>query len=60
MNITTRRFPRTCEQAFGRYDWPIAGPYRRGSQAVRNVLIGAAVVMAAVSLLGFGAALAVS
>lgn len=36
---TTRRFARTTEQAFGPNAWPISGPYRRGSRALRKVIV---------------------
>jgi hypothetical protein len=42
MNTTTRRFPRTSEEAFGPNPWPLSGPYRRGAGVPR--LLGRALM----------------
>lgn len=39
MNTTTRRHPRTIEQAFGPNAWPITGPYRRGGGLVHVLML---------------------
>jgi hypothetical protein len=47
---TFRRYPRTEEQAFGPNPWPMSGPYRRGSQALRHVIVGALAVIGTLAL----------
>ena len=51
MNTTTRRHPRTTEQAFGPLAWPISGPYRRGSRALNNLVVSAVAVACVITLL---------
>lgn len=48
---TTRRYPRTTEEAFGPHSWPISGPYRRSSRALRNIVVGMLAMLGAAALL---------
>lgn len=47
MNTTSRRYPRTLEEAFGPNRLPISGPYRRQSPAASSVLDGLALIIMA-------------
>lgn len=44
MNHTTRRHPRTLEQAFGPNSWPIEGPFRRRRAMFPRLSAGAIAV----------------
>jgi hypothetical protein len=49
-NNTVRRFPRTCEEAFGPNRIAITGPYRRPSRVFARAMRIAGVVVVAAML----------
>lgn len=61
MTYSTRRHPRTLEEAFGPNPWPISGPYypRRGRGMWRSVVVGTLATIGGLVLLASALAMVV-